>query len=227
MTIKVYGHSTYNSQRVTLALFELGIQDFELVKVNLPAKEHLTPSFLSIQPFHQVPVLESGNFRLYESRAIVRYIAQKFKSQGPSLLGGTVEEQALVNQWVEVEAHRFNDEAFAAWTREYMLAWKLNRPLNEELVGELYAKLTKVFDVYEDQLSKSKYLAGEFYSMADLNIAPSLLRVMTLKPELITARQHVKAWYDDLTSRPAFQKMLEADAAWPYEYGPFAPHPTK
>ena len=138
-----------------------------------------------------------------------------------------MEEQALVNQWVEVEAHRFNDAAFAAWSREYMLAWKLNRPLNEELVGELYAKLTKVFDVYEDQLSKSKYLAGEFYSMADLNVAPSLLRVMTLKPELITARQHVKAWYDDLTSRPAFQKMLKADAAWPFEYGPFAPHQTK
>jgi glutathione S-transferase len=72
-----------------------------------------------------------------------------------------VEEQALVNQWVAVEAHRFNDAAFAAWSWEYMLAWKLKRPLNEELVGELYAKLTKVFDVYEDQLSKSKYLAGD------------------------------------------------------------------
>lgn len=105
--------------------------------------------------------------------------------------GETLEEQALVNQWVEVEAHRFNDTAFLPWSLEYY-TWRFNRPLKEEFVSELYEKLTKVFDVYEDQLSKSKYPAGEFYSMADLNIAPSLLRVMVLRPELITGREHVK-----------------------------------
>lgn len=44
-----------------------------------------------------------------ESRAIVRYIAQKFASQGTPLLGETLEEQAIINQWVEVESHNLNE----------------------------------------------------------------------------------------------------------------------
>jgi glutathione S-transferase len=70
-------------------------------------------------------------------------------------------------------------------------------------------------------LAKTEYLAGNFYSIADLNIAPSLLRVSVLHPELINDRKNVKAWFDVITSRPAFKKMLEADKAWAFPYGPF------
>jgi len=156
-----------------------------------------------------------------ESRAIVRFIAEKFKEQGPAILGNTLEEQALVNQWVETEGHQFSDLAFAPWSFEYYLGYKQKRPVKEEILAPLRAKLEKFFDRVEAQLSKTKYLAGDFYSMADLNISPSLLRVMTLQPALITTRKHVKAWYTDITSRPMFKKMLEVDAAWKIPFGPF------
>lgn len=156
-----------------------------------------------------------------ESRAIVRYIAEKFKGQGPAILGNTLEEQAIVNQWVETEGHQFNDLAFAPWSMEYYLGYKENRLVREEVLAPLHARLEKFFDRVEDQLSKNKYLAGNFYSMADLNISPSLLRVMILQPELITTRKHVQAWYNDITSRPMFKKMLEADVGWAFPYGPF------
>lgn len=221
MAIKVYGISTYNAQRVTLALLEFGIEDFELVKVDLKAGEHFLPHFQAMQPFHQIPVYECGDFRIYESRAIVRYIAEKYKSQGPNVLGSTLEEQAVVNQWIESEGHQFNTLAFAPWSMEYHLSWMLKRPLDEPLLAPLHERLVKFFDIAEKQLSKTKYLAGDFYSMVDLNIAPSLLRVMVLQPELITSRENVQAWYDVITSRPAFKKMLEADEGWKFPYGPF------
>jgi glutathione S-transferase len=227
MAIKVYGISTYNAQRVTLALLEFGIEDFELVKVDLAAREHFKPEFLAIQPFAQIPILECGDFHLYESRAIARYIAEKFKDQGPeNFLGKTLEEQAVVYQWIESEAHQFNDLAFAPWSMEYYLAYREKRPVNEEVLAPLRARLEKFFNCVEARLSKSKYLAGNHYSMADMNIAPSLLRVMILEPELITSRKHVKAWYDTLTFRPTFKKMLEADAGWAFPYGPFAKDTT-
>ncbi|KAG0562209.1 hypothetical protein KC19_9G126600 [Ceratodon purpureus] len=221
MAIKVYGMSTYNCQRVSLALLEFGVEDFDLTLVDLKAREHFSPEYLAMQPFHQVPVFESGDFRLYESRAIVRYIAEKYKDAGPNILGSTLEEKALVNQWVDVEAHQFNDFAFAPWSMEYYLSWMMKRPLNEALVAPLYEKLGYFLDVAEKHLSKTKYLAGNFFSMVDLNIAPSLLRVSVLQPELINDRKNVKQWYESITSRPAFKKMLEVDEGWRFPYGPF------
>lgn len=47
-----------------------------------------------------------------ESRAIIRYYASKFADRGPDLLGKTLEERALVEQWLEVEAHNFNNLCF-------------------------------------------------------------------------------------------------------------------
>lgn len=52
------------------------------------------------------------NYHILESRAIIRYYAAKYANQGPNLLGNTLEEKALVDQWLEVEAHNFNDLAF-------------------------------------------------------------------------------------------------------------------
>lgn len=219
MGIKVYGIATYNCQRVTLALLEFGVEDFELVKVYLKAGEHDAPSWTSMTPFKQVPVFECGDFHLYESRAIVRYIARKYKGQGPSLFGSTLEEQAIVDQWSEAEAYQFSF-SFLPWSLEYYVGRREERPLNEGVLKPFYDKLATFFDICESQLSKTKYLAGDFYSVVDLNIAPSLLRVMTLKPELITTRKHVKRWYDSLASRPAFRKMLQADEHWAFALNP-------
>ena len=156
-----------------------------------------------------------------ESRAIIRYIAQKFASQGTPLLGETLEEEAIINQWVEVESHHLN-EPFKVMSREYYLSYITeDRPLDKEVVAEKTQKLEEVFDVFEAQLSKTKYLASNSYSMADLTCAPSLLRLMTIAPELITSRKNVKAWYEKLSSRPAFKKMVEKDSKWNIYYGPF------
>lgn len=81
---------------------------------------------------------------------------------------------------------------------------------NDAVVDEQVAKLEKVLDVYEAQLSKSKYLAGDFFSMADLSHLPytNLLVNATDKAEVITSRPHVHAWWKDISSRPSFTKVL-------------------
>jgi glutathione S-transferase len=58
--------------------------------------------------------------------------------------------------------------------------------------------------VYEERLSKCKYLAGENYSLADLQYIPSLVYFMkTTKANAVTSRPHVSAWWNDISSRPA------------------------
>nr|ALE31201.1 truncated glutathione S-transferase riant3 [Prunus persica] len=109
MVVKVYGPvKAACPQRVMVCLLEKGV-NFEIVDVNLEVGEQKQPQFLSRQPFGQVPAVEDGDFRLFESRAIIRYYAAKYADRGPNLLGTTLEEKALVDQWLEVEAHNFND----------------------------------------------------------------------------------------------------------------------
>ncbi|KAB1214011.1 Glutathione S-transferase F7 [Morella rubra] len=70
--------------------------------------------------------------------------------------------------------------------------------------GSEMNKLGKVLDVYEERLSKSKYLAGESYSLADMHHIPILVYFMgTAEADAITSRPHVSAWWDDFSSRPA------------------------
>ncbi|CAN1229258.1 Glutathione S-transferase F9, partial [Linum perenne] len=162
------------------------------------------------QPFGSLPVIQDGDYTLYESRAIIRYYSEKYKSQGTDLLGKTIEERGLVEQWLEVEAHNYHPHVYNL-TLHVMFASVLGFPADEKLIKESEEKLAKVLDIYEDRLSKSKYLGGDFFSLADLSHLPfTQYLVGPIKKEyMIKSRKHVSAWWDDISSRPSWKKVLE------------------
>ncbi|KAL6219550.1 hypothetical protein ACLB2K_007309 [Fragaria x ananassa] len=108
-----------------------------------------------------------------ESRAIVRYYAAKYAESGPNLLGTTLEEKALVDQWLEVESHNFNDLIFTVVLQLVILPI-MGQHGDLALVRSCEDKRKKVFDVYEERLSKSTYLAGSYFSLADLSHLPAI-----------------------------------------------------
>ncbi|KAI9091091.1 hypothetical protein K1719_028361 [Acacia pycnantha] len=73
-----------------------------------PISPHCVCCCYEIKPFGQLPLVQDGDYTLYESRAIIRYYAEKYKSQGTDLLGKTIEDRGLVEQWLEVEAQHFH-----------------------------------------------------------------------------------------------------------------------
>lgn len=145
-----------------------------------------------------------------ESRAIIRYIAEKYKTQGTNLLGNTIEERGLVEQWVEVEANNFHPPIYNL-TLHILFASKLGFPADEDLIKESEEKLGKVLDIYEERLSKSKYLAGDFFSLADMSNLPFTQRLVSEmgKEYMIRERKHVSAWWDDISNRPAWLKVKD------------------
>ncbi|KAL6176153.1 hypothetical protein ACLB2K_052788 [Fragaria x ananassa] len=70
-----------------------------------------------------------------------------------------------------------------------------------------------ILNVYDARLKSSKYLAGDFFSIADLNHFPYLFYFMRSPwTSVVNDRPHVKAWWEDISSRPSFKKVAEGMA---------------
>ena len=137
-----------------------------------------------------------------------------FQDQGVPLLGKTPKERATINQWIEVESQNFITGA-GPIVKEQFIKAEIDRPMNKAIVDEGLAKLQPVLDIYEVQLSKHKYIAGDEYTLADAFNAPNLNSLMsTLKTEVYGKHPHVLAWAENVSSRPAVQKVMELNAKW-------------
>ncbi|CAN6336318.1 unnamed protein product [Urochloa humidicola] len=213
VTVKVYGWamSPYVS-RALLCLEEAGV-GYELVPMSRDAGDHRLPEHLDRNPFGQVPVLEDGDLTVFESRAVARHILRKYK---PELLGeGSLERSAMVDVWVEVEAHQLHPVTAAISVE--CIAHFLGRTRNQAVIDENVEKLEKVLEVYEARLSKCKYLAGDFFSFADLSHFTFVHYFMgTEYAAMVHAHPHVKAWWEELAARPAARKVA---ALMPLDFG--------
>ncbi|KAJ1387996.1 Glutathione S-transferase, N-terminal [Sesbania bispinosa] len=176
-------------------------------------------------PFGVVPVVKDGEIIPYlvthltpllssicgaESRAIMRFYAEKYRSQGVELLGKTIEEKGLVEQWLEVEAQNFHPLVYNL-SIHILFAPIVGITPDPKVIEESVAKLGKVLDVYEERLSKSKYLAGDFFSLADISHIPFIDYIVNNmeKGYLIKERKNVSAWWDDISNRPSWKRVLQ------------------
>ncbi|KAF3449246.1 hypothetical protein FNV43_RR09974 [Rhamnella rubrinervis] len=210
MAVKLHGLAMSSCTALVLScIHEKGV-DFELVPVNLSAGQHKQPPFLAKNPFGLIPVLEDGDLTLFESRAISTYIAEKFKETGHDLMRhNNRNEAALVKVWAEVESQNYHP-AISPIVYQFLVAPLLGQNPNQEIINTNLEKLSKVLDVYEAKLSTTKYLAGDFYSLADLHHFPSTYYFMKSPwASLVNDRPHVKAWWEDISSRPASVKVAE------------------
>jgi glutathione S-transferase len=114
-----------------------------------------------------------------------------------------------VDVWLEVEAHQLSPLAIAIVV-ECIFTPFLGRERNQAVVDENVEKLKKVLEVYEARLSQSKYLAGDFLSLADLSHFTIMHCFMATEyATLVEALSHVCAWWESLAARPAAKKVAE------------------
>ncbi|KAM0951116.1 putative glutathione transferase [Dioscorea sansibarensis] len=211
MGFKLFGSPMSTcTARVKAVLEELDLK-YALIPINFNTGEHKQPPHIHRNPFGQVPAFEDGDLTLFESRAITRYIACNYHSAGaPDLLKKSdAKAAALVNVWIEVESQQFNP-AVSPIFYQFFVAPRFGAAPDQNIINENVEKLGKVLDVYEARLSKSKYLAGDFFSLADLHHIPYTFYLMaTPHASLITSRPHVNTWWEDISSRPACKKVTD------------------
>jgi len=207
--VKVFGPvMSTNVARVVVCLEEVGAE-YEMVDIDFKVMEHKSPEHLARNPFGQIPAFQDGDLLLFESRAISKYVLRKYKTEEADLLReGDLKEAAMVDVWTEVDAQTYNP-AISPIVYECLINPMMRGiPTNDKVVAESLEKLTKVLEVYEARLAKSKYLAGDFFSFADLNHFPYTFYFMgTPHAALFDSFPHVKAWWETIMARPAVQRM--------------------
>lgn len=209
MVLKLYG-SPFSTctKRVATVLHEKKVP-FEIYSINLAAGEHKTPSYLEKQPFGVVPYIDDDGFILYESRAISRYIALKYKTQGTQLIPtDDLKKIALFEQAASVEQSSFDPYATAIGMEKIIKPRKGIQP-NEITVEAALTSLSAKLDAYDVILAKQKYLAGDDVTLADLFHIPWGVLLAVGGSDIMESKPNVARWWKDITSRPSWAAVKD------------------
>lgn len=186
-----------NVQKPMWALGELGVA-FEQVELGGKFGGLDTPEYLALNPTARVPTLRDGDFVLWESHAIIRYLGAKY---GAGTLWPTdLRTRALADQWTDWTANHFQP----AWIGVFQAL--VRTPLagrDQGLIDERTRAANACFAIMDAQLAKTPFLAGDGLTYADIAAGVSLYRWYDMEVD----RQPfaaVEDWHRRLLERPVF-----------------------
>lgn len=180
--LKLYGGARSRASIVGWYLEELGLP-YDFVLLDMQAGEHRQPAFLSINPLGKVPAIVDGEFKLWESGAILLYLRDKYGQ--PTL---SVEERAHLNQWI-------------------MFA---NATLGPGVFIEAHrAESTpRLMSMLNQHLEQQPFMMGHEFTVADVAVG-SLLAYIPMMLQLdLSEYPAVVDYIKRMTERPAFQKAI-------------------
>jgi len=214
MTMTIYGHPMSTCTRKVLTTLAEKKAKAKLVSIDLGTTNR-TPDYLARQPFGQIPVLEHDDFRLYESRAICRYLDQVLP--GVSLTPSNPQQRATMEQWISIETSNFTPHAM---TLIYQLVFHPTRGLatDAQKVEEGKAKLVPTLDILEKHLGSRAYLAGEQFTLADIGYLPYIEYLFAGNVgHLISSRYHLNAWWERSCHRSSWKQATGKEPMTVYE----------
>lgn len=194
--LRLYGSAKSRGLRPLWMLGELGI-DYEHKDFLPRSPETKTPEFIALNPNSRVPVIDDDGFILSESMAINLYLAKKHASP---LYPADPKNEALAWQWSLWETDRL-DRQIVNYVRH-----SSELPADQrkaEVAEAMWQEIVPAFDVLETALTKSAWLAGPAFSVADLNVAAALFRALSLD---LGKWPHLQAWLNRCWERPAAKR---------------------
>ncbi|HVC11834.1 MAG TPA: glutathione S-transferase family protein [Burkholderiales bacterium] len=229
-------HSTHStcSQKVRICLAEKGLA-WHSRHVNLRAFEQLEPAFLALNPDAVVPVLVHDGCVIRESLVINEYLEDVFAA--PALRPADALARARMREWTLYVAEeptwavktpsfdknirpeiagKYGDAQLAAIAarmpnRDTAARWvkAVKEGFGEAELQASLARLAKTLDRMQGALAEGPWLAGDTYSLADVDMAPFVHRIAHLgETAMIERRPRVAQWYARMRARPAFQQAM-------------------
>jgi len=180
-----------------------------------------TPAFTSKFPHGKIPALETTEgFCLTESTAIVRYIVSRGNQNVSVLLGGTPEEQALVDQWTHFADTEIQVYIVALY---YIFTHKLpySKPVHTDYVG----RIERAFNTLEKVLETRTFLISERLTIADVHVASTILSASRwfLDKNNINKYSSVVRFVETVLNEPRIAQFWTIE--WPEKVVTYTPPP--
>ncbi|HEU4728967.1 MAG TPA: glutathione S-transferase N-terminal domain-containing protein [Kofleriaceae bacterium] len=198
--MKIFGHPMSTCTRKVLMTLAETNTPYELVVVDFAKNEHKQAPHLARQPFGQVPAIQDGDFELYESRAICRYINDKVN--GP-LVPRDVRDRARMEQWISIETSNFTGPVM-----KFVFKHIFQREQPPGAIEAATEQLSTALGIMDKQLAGNPFIAGSTFTLADICFMPYLEYGMaTPAKDVITKHAHVAAWWNKISEKPAWRKI--------------------
>jgi GST-like protein len=193
--IELFSANTPNGKKISIMLEEIG-HEFKVTKVDIGKDEQFKPEFKKISPFSKIPVIidHKNNKTIFESGAILIYLGEisgKFYNK---------DDRTNINQWLMAQMgyigpmlgqhHQFHHY----------------NPGKSEFGEERYFKISKrIYSEVDEVLSKTKFLAGDEYTIADIATFPWFAR-HEWHDIGIQNFKNLSRWYEEISKRDGVQK---------------------
>lgn len=189
--------------KVLAVAHHLGLP-FEPVFVDLTKGDQKTPDFLRLNPNGRMPVLQDGDFVLWESNAIIQYLADKKPGE---LMATDIQGRALVAQWLAWDIFDW-DSACAILLFENLVKKLLTGAAADPVrVKEGEEKFVKAATILDAQLAGRSFVLGDALSVVDFALAAPLHYAQACKLPL-GPFENIKRWYGGVETIDAWKKAL-------------------
>ena len=201
--MRIWGRlSSINVRKVVWAAQETGAP-FQRTDAGAAFGVVQTPEYLRMNPNGLVPLLQDGDFTLWESNVIVRYLATRFPDSG--LTPARLAQRFEAEQWMDWQQTTFNSagrDAFIQWIRT---------PADQrqpDLIQRSVQAMAPLLQLLDQRFAQRTYMLGDHFSMADIPLGCEIHRWFGL-PQPRAALPHLERWYAALCARPASRGVLD------------------
>lgn len=195
--LKIYGPTQSRAFRVLWLMHELDMP-FEQVPVtiNVAQPQCKEPWFLAINPNGRVPAIDDDGFQLWESVAIIQYLAKK---AGSELYPASLQDESRMLQWAMFTMLDLEPPMIAVLRNRVVLP--VDRR-DESLALEGLKNLQRPLAIYEAELARQPFFAGARWGLADFMVASAAVTLLMLKVDLAPYPKFM-AWLKASAARPA------------------------
>lgn len=167
------------------------------------------PKHLALHPFNRVPVLEHGDFRLYETAAIVAYLDDAFPQS--RLTPESAQSRGRMNQWIGALNAYYYPYIVYHLGHERLVFPALGIPADENVVAAALPRIDTALDAMDTTLADDRpFLIGDMLTLADYALTPTMMS-LGRSPEgqdMLQRRPRILAWRQRLDATPAVKKVM-------------------
>lgn len=200
--LRIYGRAnSSNTQMVMWCVGELQLAH-ERIDIGGPFGGADTPAYRTLNPNGLIPTIDDDGFTLWESNAIVRYLAAKYGAG--TLYPLDLKVRASADRWMDWQISTVDT---AMWPAFRNLIRTPPERRNAAEIADAEARLARYYGILDAELSTRSFIAADRLTMGDIPFGMMTYRYFHL-PLQRPAVEHVQAWYERLAQRSAFRRHV-------------------